>query len=182
MRYWPEVNFMDWDHPSWGPQSNSKVLIYKIFFFTTKVFFCHRINIAENIFCAKHSRSSDFPRVSIACLADVISAPLVMCATQRWNPCSEPLTDSMNYHKCISSFPSTWLGNMTMAFCKVQSWRILKPEREGGGGGGGGGAGQGFRRCLTDGLNQKFSSVCGAVSRVERNKTNYCSQIRIFSA
>ena len=29
-----------------------------------------------------------------------------------------------------------------MAFCKVQPWRILKPEREGGGGGGGGALGE----------------------------------------
>ena len=168
---------MDWDRQGWGPQSNSKVLIYKIFFFTTKVFFCHRINIAANIFCAFWFPSSlnSLPRVIVIC-----EAPLVMSATQRWNPCSEPPTGSMNYCKCISSFPSTWLGNMTMAFCKVQSWRLLKPERKGGGGGGG--AGQGFRRCFADGLNPKFSSVCGVVSRVERNKPNYCSQIWIFRA
>ena len=48
--------------------------------------------------------------------------------------------------------------------------------------GGGGGEGQGFRLSFAEGLNPKFSSVCGVVSRVERNKPNYCSQIWIFRA
>ena len=71
-----------------------------------------------------------------ACVADVIYSRLV--------------TDTMNYRKCVSNFPSSWL-----AFLTDQSWRVLKSWYTCGG------QEKGFRRCVADRLNQKFSSVCG---------------------
>ena len=63
------------------------------------------------------------------------------------------LMDSMNYQKCVSYLPSTWLANgPSMAFLTDQLWRILNfwytagdPE-------------QGFRRCFTDEINQSLVS------------------------
>ena len=43
-----------------------------------------------------------------------------------------------------------------MGYLTDQSWRILKSWDTGGD------PEQGFRRCYSDGLNQRFSSVCGA--------------------
>ena len=47
------------------------------------------------------------------------------------------------------------IGKSTMGFLKGQSRRVLKPWYTGGG------PQQRFRRCFTNGLNQKFSSVGG---------------------
>ena len=78
-----------------------------------------------------------------------------MFANQCWYPCLGPLTASTNYLKCFLYFPSTRLANQQWLFNRpimvqtqilVHSW---DPE-------------QGFWCCSVDGLNQKFTSICGA--------------------
>ena len=68
------------------------------------------------------------------------------------------LMDSMNYQKCVSYLPPTWMASgPSMAFLTDQSWRILKfwytagnPE-------------QGFWHCFADGIYQSLvSSVAQA--------------------
>ena len=53
-------------------------------------------------------------------------------------------------------FPLNLIAKLTMAFLTGQSWRVLKSRYTGGG------LKQGFQCCFADGLNQKFSFVCGA--------------------
>ena len=53
-------------------------------------------------------------------------------------------------------FPLNVIGKSTMAFSTVQSWRVLKSWYTGGS------PEQEFRYCFADGLNPKFSFVCGA--------------------
>ena len=71
-------------------------------------------------------------------------------AKKRRDSCSGPPTDSTNYPKCVSNFPSTWLAKSTVAFSTVQSLRELESQFSGGG------PEQGFRRCFEDGLSQRF--------------------------
>ena len=63
--------------------------------------------------------------VIIACVQTITKLWLVPSAKQRRDPCSEPPTDSTNYRKCVSNFPSTWLAittNKTKAFF---NWPIV---------------------------------------------------------
>ena len=53
-------------------------------------------------------------------------------------------------------FPFKLIGKWTMAFLRVQSWRVLKSWYTVWG------SEQGFRCCLADALNQKLSSVRAA--------------------
>ena len=61
----------------------------------------------------------------IACVQTITKLWLVPSAKQRRDPCSGPPTDSTNYRKCVSNFPSTWLAittNKTKAFF---NWPIV---------------------------------------------------------
>jgi len=53
-------------------------------------------------------------------------------------------------------FPFNLIGKSTMAYLTGQSRLVLKSWHTGGD------PEQGFRRCYSDGLNQRLSSVCGA--------------------
>ena len=89
----------------------------------------------------------------LACFADVISSRLVKSAKQRRYPCSGSPADSMNYRKCVSNFPSTWLANLQSLFFKLANHGAYlnsgtyrwgprtTPERE-------------SRRCFGNGLYQ----------------------------
>ena len=88
---------------------------------------------------------------------------LVPSAKQRRDPCSEPPTDSTNYRKCISNFPSTWLAittNKTKPFLTGQSWCVLKSGYTAGS------PEQGFRRCFADAVNQSLISSARRLAKL----------------
>ena len=67
----------------------------------------------------------DWSMIFIACVQTMTKISLVPSAKQRRDPCSGLLTDSTNYRKCVSNFPSTWLAittNKTKAFF---NWPIV---------------------------------------------------------
>ena len=53
-------------------------------------------------------------------------------------------------------FPFNLIGKSTMGYLTGQSRRVLKSRHTDGD------PEQGFRRCYSDGLNQRFSSACGS--------------------
>ena len=61
----------------------------------------------------------------IACVQTITKLWLVASAKQRRDPCSGPPTDSTNYRKCISNFPSTWLAIMTNKTKAFFNWPIV---------------------------------------------------------
>ena len=75
---------------------------------------------------------------------------LVMSTKQRWYPCSGPQIDSLiELLEMHFEFPFNLIGKSTITFLTVQSrYTGGDPEQE-------------FQPCFTEGLNQKFSSVCG---------------------
>ena len=93
--------------------------------------------------------------VILACMQTITKLWLVLSAKQRRDPCSGPPTDSTNYRKCVSNFPSTWSAittNKTKALLTGQSWRVLKSGYTAGS------PEQWFRRCFADGVNQSLIS------------------------
>ena len=86
-------------------------------------------NIWEDILKQFQSMCFDNGVESEKSLAQTITKLwLVPSAKQRRDPCSGPPTDSTNYRKCVSNFPSTWLAITTLATNKTKvffNWPIV---------------------------------------------------------
>ena len=68
------------------------------------------------------------PNWGLAYVQTITKLWLVPSAKQRRDPCSGPPTDSTNYRKCVSNFPSTCLAIISLATNKTKvffNWPIV---------------------------------------------------------